>query len=291
MKVYEFGKERNAKRSRIFNIIFFGLFLLFTLLLPLFSIGKTNFISISIITLIISCFWGFWFTLSLKALKRLPYSSIAIDDDGIWFSHLSKEKDLIPWREISAIKEHSFLQCLELLSSDKRRLIRIEYQVQDFEELRTIIVNKTLKPVSCNCKKLYSKPITYHIEQLLVIPLSILVVFIFIILTKVNIIIILTILGIISIPVFSEYSSICYKVILRDSSIGFFYPFKSFFIDYSDITTIEITDRFHQMQRYPQVSIISNVNKPIFLSNLGVDANILYSAIKHKVNASIEPTD
>ena len=119
--------------------------LAFSLALPFLSSEENSnssavFFTTIFCTIIFGCATGF----TWLSLEQLSYVDVVIDDDGIWYKHLGKNQGLIPWNKIYKIKERAFLQCLDLLGANENTLLRVEYQLYDFEKLRNILNEKIL---------------------------------------------------------------------------------------------------------------------------------------------------
>jgi hypothetical protein len=69
-------------------------------------------------------------------------AKIAITDEGIWSVTPRKPTVFLNWREISRIEEHRFKQRLVLSDSGGLRQIKVEYQLEEFDELRRIILSR-----------------------------------------------------------------------------------------------------------------------------------------------------
>ena len=76
-------------------------------------------------------------------VKKIHSSSVSIDGDGLWLSHLPKESALIPWQAIHETKRLSFLHSLALLDSHGCVLLRINCDLDGYETLRTLLAEKT----------------------------------------------------------------------------------------------------------------------------------------------------
>lgn len=87
--------------------------------------------------LVSSGFYGFYIV-----VKQIPFSAVEIDKDGIWYEHLKKEEGLIPWESIKDLKEVPVLGRLILIDREGIPLMKIEYQLSNFDSLRLILADK-----------------------------------------------------------------------------------------------------------------------------------------------------
>jgi len=130
-------KIRNLFLSFFFKALFLlgmTIFIIFkrnldpTLLLVLFGV-----------LLLLSVYLGYQLLVLISARR----SCIACDDDGIWLAHLDKGNGLVPWKDIRYIEERENLCCLDLQDFRFKKLLRIEFQLEEFDVLRRIIDEKT----------------------------------------------------------------------------------------------------------------------------------------------------
>jgi len=83
-------------------------------------------------------FWGYY---NFLILKTIPDLAMMVDDDGIWPVSRSKESALVPWSMIREIREH-FMQGLDILDASGQILLKLDYQLVDFETLHKIVREK-----------------------------------------------------------------------------------------------------------------------------------------------------
>jgi hypothetical protein len=85
-----------------------------------------------------------WSSRSVRALRA---ADIAADEEGLWPAHADRRTHLIPWARISGVAERSYGQRLDLLGPANEVLLRVEYQLVGFEELRDRVLAKlALRP-------------------------------------------------------------------------------------------------------------------------------------------------
>jgi hypothetical protein len=86
--------------------------------------------------------FGGLFLFSWNTWKRLPYRSMTFDSDGLWLTHVGKERGLVSWSSIRRIKEASFNNRLSLLGSNGKVLFVVEYERSAFHQLRALMLEK-----------------------------------------------------------------------------------------------------------------------------------------------------
>ncbi len=209
-------------------------------------------------------------------IKQFPNSSVAIDVDGVWPGHLGKKDSLIPWKAIEDIKERSFGQRLELIGRG-RVLMRVEYQLADFSDLRSILVEKADLNKTNYFPLTYAKPEFYHIFNVSAqigfaalgwyggkfeplwshLSMSVLVA-----------------------VIAYEYITTPCGLTVNQNEQTVRYPFSSRIVQTGHITDIKLSDTVVKGDSYPEVHIITNsASKPIKLKNLGIDAVKLYKIL------------
>ncbi|MGX9416664.1 hypothetical protein ACWU4D_04845 [Vibrio sp. WJH972] len=141
MQEFKFDKQYIPLMKGGLAVVIGLLALSFTLPFFLDQDPRTPYRTIMVTVICIIVFGGMsiitWLT-----LKKLPFVDVAADDDGIWYIHIGKEKGLISWRLIHRLKERPYMQCLDLLDRNNKELLRVEYQLLGFEQLRNVLNEK-----------------------------------------------------------------------------------------------------------------------------------------------------
>jgi hypothetical protein len=94
-------------------------------------------------SLITAIGWGVAAGYSLRVVKRLPLTAFTADEEGLWPTALPRDSSLVRWADIAAVRERPRLQRLELLSVTGELLARLEYQLNGFERLRSIVLERS----------------------------------------------------------------------------------------------------------------------------------------------------
>lgn len=266
-------------------LVVFVVFLALGLALPFLPDEEKGNPNGTIITAIMcTVVFGFFTIFTWLTLKKLPYADIVTDENGIWYKHLGKEQGLIPWGEISKVKERAYLQCLDLLSVQGNRLLRVEYQLIDFEVLRHILnENISIESPEFN-RSSFSKGVLYHLFYLVgVLGFSALGWYVG---ANENPILGYGAMSALVVFIVYEYVVTATEIKVSNDAFEIAYPVGKRIIKFSDVTDIQITDEFHQGNRIPEVWIISNKSKkPFKLKQLGVDSNILLAVLRKAIQA------
>lgn len=215
----------------------------------------------------------------LFRLKRiLPDCSVSIDSDGIWSTHKKKERSLVKWQQISNIVERPILQRLDVIVRDGTPVLRIEYQLSNFDRLRSLLLERiNIRQYQC-LPISFSKTTKYHLFYLFCM-------------------ICFTSLGwyvgqqkplfgyggtaFILVMICYEYFVTACSLKLDHHGLTIKYPVSSRNIRYKDIVSIKLADTFVKGARHPEVLVLfNNIKKPLKLKGLGIDAVHLYKTLK-----------
>jgi hypothetical protein len=241
--------------------------------------GKGNPNGTLMITVMCTVVFGFLSILTWRTLKKLPFANVAADDDGIWSIHIGKDKGLITWEKIHKVKERPYMQRLDLMNSNNQELLRVEYQLLEFELLRDALNEKAGMQNSESEQSKFAKGSLYHLLYLAgVIGFSALGIYVG---KGGN-----PLLGYVAMSVlvvFIIYEYLVTATGIQITSNGFLvaYPFSKKNIPFVDIEDVVISDEFHKGNRIPEVWVITkNAKKPFKLKQLGADSNVIYKALR-----------
>jgi hypothetical protein len=81
-------------------------------------------------------------TLALRAFHRFR-DSVAVNADGVWYLPRKGEPTFIAWVDVANVKVDDPMQRLVLFDSTGSRRIRLEYQLENFGQLRDFVVAHT----------------------------------------------------------------------------------------------------------------------------------------------------
>jgi hypothetical protein len=232
-----------------------------------------------IVSVVCTLFFAALALYSLRILKALPLQSVAADEDGLWLAHLGKDTGLVRWQDIAAVKERPVLQRLVLLSDDGNVLLKLEYQLTQFSQLRSLVMEKmsgqvVIPPLPITL----AKPLIYHLFYALglvgfgalgwqvgrespwlgYVGMSGLVVVIaYEYLTTIS-----------RVTIDREYLFIAYPTVQRT------YP-------WTDIDSVQLSDTFDQNGgMHPQLNVTAKGSeKPFRLRSLGMDAVALHRLV------------
>jgi hypothetical protein len=216
---------------------------------------------------------------SYRRAKQLPFSSINADQDGLWSTHLSKEAGLIKWNDVHSIKTNLHALRLDLLDANGNVLIKLNYQLSDFNLFWSLLLEKALKPVKLSYPIKYEKGSFYHTSFIVGLVVFLLIIWYFrMFIPDFGYVIVAVGIG----GIFYTYlTRVSRFEILRDNLI-IAYPYRSRMLYRVDIATIKMVDLFaNEGVREPAVQIfIRDSNRPIELPILGMDAINIYQALK-----------
>lgn len=278
MQEFDFGKKFPLIMKGC--IILFIACLVFVIALLFFSDEtKENYKIIFFLKIAVAAILVFLIISSWLTLQRLPYLAIVIDDDGIWHKHLEKSQGIIPWERIAKIKERAYLQRLNILAANGDVLLRVEYQLVGFEDLRDILNEKVIASRDeLKCFS-FSKGPFYHAFYLVkIIGLFALGLYL-----GANGNPLLGYGGMSAAVIFitCQYLMTAARINLTNNALEIIYPINKKNVHFSEIKSIKIIDKFRDGSRIPEIWIISKKSKsPFKLKELGVDSNVLYKALR-----------
>ena len=274
-----FAPARSYARLLWFGVVFFAAFAVLSIGLAVFDSQESpeNKGALVVYFVLTILFVGFAYG-SFRGIRQVENAPVSIDDDGIWPDHIGKSEGLVRWEDVHSIKERQYGQRLELLGEDGSSLIKLEYQLSGFENLRQIVLANTRQPrVDIECPATFKKPALYHIFNVVFIigfaglayyvgqtsPVLGILAFIVVVL-----------LGT------AEYLRTVYELTIDKRSIHLRYPVRGRSFDVSEVTAIELSDQFVKGARHPEVIILSHSHqKPIRLKQLGIDASALHDLL------------
>lgn len=279
----EFRVEKNFITLMKVSLIGCIAFMVFGMSLPFLpDDGKSSANGTLIVSLMCTALFGFFAALSWRTLKKLPLAEIAADDDGIWYLHAGKNNGLVTWEKIHKIKERQYLQRLDLMGSNNRELLRVEYQLHGFEQLREVLNEKacTQKVESEQFK--FSKGSFYHLSNLVgIVCFSALGIYVG---QGGNPLLGYFAMSVLVAVIIYEYLVTVTGIEVTSNGFKVAYPFTTKNISYIDVEDIIIADVFHKGNRIPEIWVITkNVKKPFKLKQLGTDSNVIYKVLRNAV--------
>lgn len=234
------------------------------------------------LTLLYMLVFGTLSTLTWLTLKKLPFANVGADDDGIWYLHIGKRKGLIQWGKISKVKERTYMQCLDLLDFNGEKLLRVEYQLLGFESLRIMLYEKTNNASSESGKSTFSKSPLYHLFHLVgVLGFSAIGYYVG---SDGNPLLGYGAMSLLVSFIVHEYLFTATGIEIESSNFKINFPLSKTNVPFSDVEKVLVKDDFHKGNRFPEVWLISkSVKKPFKFKNIGADSNVLYKALKSRI--------
>lgn len=235
------------------------------------------------ITVMCTVVFGFFSVLTWRTLKKLPFTDVAADDDGVWYMHIGKDKGLIAWEKIHRVKERRYMQRLDLLGADNQELLKVEYQLLGFEMLRDVLNERASVQNAALDQSKFFKGLLYHLFYLTcVVGFTALGLYVG---AGGNPLLGYGAMSVLVVFIIYEYLVTATGVQVTGNSIMVAYPFTKRNIPLKDIEDVVIADEFHKGNRIPEVWIITNnAKKPYKLKQLGSDSNLVYKTLKRAAN-------
>ena len=281
--------DRIEKQSFVIARSFVGLSYFGVFLFGAFAIGSVGIAVIEYIDypenkgaivlylLMTLIFLGFAYA-AFRVIREIKRAPVTVDEDGIWRTYLGKAQGLIAWSEVNSIKEKQYGQRLELHSESGKTLIKLEYQLEGFEDLRHIVVSKTRRPeTKFECPAIFKKPARYHV---LATMFNIAVVVLSYFAGKNNLALGLLLFVVVVVLGSLGYLTTVSEIKLNHRTLKIRYPLRSRTFDRMEVASIDLVDRIVKQARHPEVTITTTSgDKPIRLAELGPDASSLYDVL------------
>jgi hypothetical protein len=239
----------------------------------------SNPIALYVLSVIGAAFFGGLSWYARHVTKQFEFQSVAIDHDGLWYAHLTKDRGLVSWRDIAKIRERKFLQRLDLLDGQGTTLFKIEYQLSQYDKLRSIVEENTATQVELPAlPSTFAKPILYHWIQVAgLVCFSLLGWYVGQFKPLLGY---LGMAGLV-LAIGYEYLTTISKITIAEDHLEISYPTLSRRISYPEITSIQLGDLINQGVRHPEVGLfIGGAKKPLRLRDLGIDAIALHQIIQ-----------
>ena len=219
---------------------------------------------------------GIW---AYKISVELPLAAISLDSDGLWRTIVGKRTGLITWDRIYSVRERPLLQRLELLDRIGNVLIKLEYQLSNFELARRFVLDQLPNSYRLDVLPVtFSKPAVYH-----VVTIAITVAFVALgaYAGLSNPLLGYGGVGIVVLLCITEYLGKVYEIRVERSHLDLAYPLRRVRLHPSDISDVGVSDQFHKGVRLPEVVlVVRGRNKGISLSDLGPDTLTLCLLLK-----------
>lgn len=143
----------------------FAAFVLFFAALPFLPDQgpHRNAIATSALSLVGMALFGILGWYSYRSLRQLPMAAVSVDNDGLWPAHIPKDRALVRWDRVHSVREHPFMQRLDLLDMGGNVLVKLEYQLSEFGKLRVLIADKLPRSQDTAAPSVFRKKPAYHL--------------------------------------------------------------------------------------------------------------------------------
>ncbi len=171
------------------------------------------------------------------------------------------------------------MQRLDLLYSNNKELLRVEYQLLGFELLRNVLNEKAGALNHEPHQSKFSKGSLYHLFYLAsVVGFSALAIYVG---KNGDALLGYGAMSVLVIFIIYEYLVTATGIQITSNSFLITYPFSKRNILLANIKDVAVSDEFHKGNRIPEVWVITkNAKKPFKLKELGADSNVIYKALK-----------
>jgi len=212
-----------------------------------------------------------------RILRALPNKTIAVDSEGLWPAHRSREEALLRWEDVQEIKPHIYLQRLDVVNRTGQ-VLPLEYQLAEFPQLRAVLVERTaaLSTPDVYPVRFKRPPKAYAFTTVFAIPFIVLAWWVHgdsrllgdVVLPAMALLVVLG--GTIGVS----------TVVLTEDHITIGYLFREIRFTRAEVEAVKINDAVRDKRRGQWVAIsVRGRYQPIGLSELGVDPIKLWRAI------------
>ena len=210
-----------------------------------------------------------------RTRRQFPRAETVVDEDGLWSGDVGKADGLVPWQDIASITENRLGQRLELRDEAGNALTKLEYQLDDFEELRQLVLGRMQKPQALTtCPAVFAKSWTYHVGTLSVVVVLLLLGS-YTIYTETWSGLLL--LGTAVFFILLDYLTTVISLTIDRRALDIRFPLQRVELSVAEIHSISIED-IYLHGRVPTVVISGKPGgKPVRLMQLGLDAMTLYA--------------
>lgn len=275
-----FAPDRSWSRLLWFGIWFFVVFAILSIGLAVVeSIESPENKGALVVYAVMTLLFGGFAYMSHRGIKQLEEAPVSLDEDGVWRDKIGKSQGLVRWEDISSIKERQYGQQLELIGIDGSVLVKLEYQLADFERVREIVLSKVRRSDAVvECPAVFKKSMTYHVFTVgLIVGFAAFGYYVSQIHLFLGILLLLVVVLLSAVDYLKTVSSL----IIDRRAIHVRYPLWARTYDVSEVNSIQMSDQFIKGSRLPEVIVSTHSHsKPFRLKQLGVDASTLYDLLK-----------
>jgi hypothetical protein len=259
--IERFDLDRGVRLMIHFSFWVLIFFVLLSLSLPFTARdGKPhNPVFIAWLSFFGTAFFGMLALCSWRYIRELPYTSVSLDEYGIWKTANKRATTLVPWTAIANLRERPYLQRLDLLDKSGQLLLKVEYQLRNFERLRTLLIERSaLASVRTSAGQIFSKTIFHHVFTLVItVCFTALCIYLWPIKPVLSGITFLVVISAIS----WEYLTTVFKIELLTDELKIYTPLQKLVLNRSDIVSLDFSDLLQSQTRYPQVLVTHKKSK------------------------------
>jgi len=216
----------------------------------------------------------------LRIVRNAPGYSIVVDDGGIRYLHARPDVEAVRWVDLIVVRERPGKQRLDLISH-QGAVLRVEYQLDQFEDLRAIILSHIEAAPSSLIPFAHKKSIFIHVFYGLFIGLLIVGAYYLISSSPEDKQVLYVGITVLATFVFMhEYLTQVIGIEATDRQVVLKYPFRSVSVDVSKIAAVELKDDFVKQSRIPFVVIKLLSGKSYPIKSAGVDVIQLVAVLE-----------
>lgn len=271
------GDPGFARMNKLFGWVFVAVGVS-CLGIPFLEHGPASSATVMAVSALGAIFFGLlgWYTLRIAG--QVARHSISLDNEGLWYEHLPKERTFVRWPDVRSMRERWLLQRLDLVDGEGRVVFKVEYQLAGFERLRSLLVEKTLAGPAGADPRVLAKGLLHHV---LVVGAIAAFAAAGLYASLYNVPAAFLAAAIAAYGAYEYATTICRVELLPDRlRLGF--PLRTLDIPRAEIEAVAVFDEYNKAgMRHPAVAILlQGRKKPFALKNLGVAAVTLHAVLE-----------
>ena len=221
--------------------------------------------------------WGFLLA------KNVRKYSVAIDSEGIRSLDPKRAQVKLYWSDLAKIKERAHRQRLELFDRRGEKVINVEYQLEGFEDLRKILMDRVGRNTTVRLPVRYTKGWFFHILYWgLMAMLSYASYYYYV--PRPDSWLFVGLLVVALAILAREYLKQVIAITVSNDALLLYYPLWQIKAAIPDITDIGIHDEYVKSSRVPHVLITLRNGKTYKVGRLDINATELVSVLNYAKN-------
>lgn len=216
---------------------------------------------------------------SFRIVRRLPEAAVSVDEDGLWPTIKEKDAALVRWSSVVRLREREIMQRLEALDSSGKVVAKLEYQLQDFQRLRSIVLQRVkLERNQSTVTGVHQKSRWYHFFSIgSMIGFALLGWYV----GQTEPLIGYAGMALVVVGIAWEYWTMPFRLVVTPSALEIDRPYQRQRVPRERISRIEVEDELVRHAKLPRVTVhLIDGSESIRLKSLGLQAVELHQILQ-----------